>query len=71
MNILTIPLNAQLLVAHLLNRQHDLLLHTLSQFKVELVSVFRHRAGEEKHSWVAVGTYGLKYNACACACVPV
>lgn len=62
-SIPTIPLDAQLLVAHLLNREHDLLLHTLSQLKVELVSVFRHWAGEEKHSRVVVCTYGFKYNA--------
>lgn len=59
MSILTIPLDAQLLVAHLLNGEHDLLLHTLSQFKVELVSVFRHWAGEEKHSRVEVCTYAV------------
>lgn len=44
------PLDSQLLVAHLLHGEHHLLLHALSQFEVELVSVFRHRTVQRRTS---------------------
>lgn len=42
------PLNAQLLVAHLLDRDHHLLLHALPQLEVELVPVLGNWAEERR-----------------------
>lgn len=54
---LSLPLDSQLLVAHLLHWEHDLLLHALSQLEVELVSVFRHWTVQKKRTSVSVSLH--------------
>lgn len=44
------PFDAELFVAHLLNRNHDLLLDALLQLEVELISVLRHWTEETRET---------------------
>lgn len=57
------PLDSQLLVAHLLHWEHDLLLHALSQFEVVLVSVLRHWTVQRKRTSVITHNFTLMQSA--------